>query len=243
MPLCALLLPLLVRGVPPSLVDLGKKYGVEIEVASGAFTKEGYHYTLSGTAPTDAEMEKYATLFVKEWSLYPPSLMKKAKVVRIFFCDGLKVGDQIRAACPSFDMDTMFYDPALGSYNSGFQRSVIHHEFFHMIDERMGLMNPDREWSDLNPSTFKYGDGGKNMRTAGVGKLTSDIPGFLTLYGTSAVEEDKAELFAHLIVDPSFVSDRIAKDSVVSTKAVLLKKRLAGFDPAMGDSFWGQIKG
>jgi len=54
------------------------------------------------------------------------------------------------------------------------------------------------------------------------------------LYGTAAVEEDKAELFAHMIVDGSFVKDRASHDPVLAAKVALLRERLAKFDPAMG---------
>jgi hypothetical protein len=119
-----------------------------------------------------------------------------------------------------------------------YQRSVIHHEFFHMMDERMGVMRKDPAWAALNPPSFKYGSGGAKMRTNGVGDLNSDIPGFITKYGTSAIEEDKAELYAHLIIDPVFVANEAKSDPVLTKKIALLKSRMAKYHPTFSAKFW-----
>lgn len=76
------------------------------------------------------------------------------------------------------------------------------------------------------------------MRTSGVGNLTTEITGFLTPYATSAIEEDKAELFAHLIVNTKFVVDQAAKDPVLASKIAMLKKRMEAYDPGFNSNFW-----
>jgi len=188
-------------------------------------------------------LEAYEALFVKEFSLYPASFVEKAVVHRIVFGAGLSVDGQVRAAVPAFDGETMYYDAVLGASKPHYQRLVIHHEFFHMVDQRMGFLDRDPEWEKLNAPGFRYGPGGANMRRKGVGDLTDKIPGFLTMYGTAAVEEDKAELFAHMIVDGPYVKKRASQDAVLAAKIGLLDKRLAAFDPAMGTSFWKKITG
>ncbi len=223
--------------------DIEKNYGLKVEIAKQAFTVRPARYSVSGDAPTAEQVQKYAALFNKEWSIYPPTLIKKAKVSRIVICVNLKVGEQIRGAVPAFEIDTMFYDPALGDYAPNYQRTVVHHEFFHMMDQRMGAMRKDPEWAALNPQGFSYGTGGQNMRDGNAGTLRKDIPGFLTQYGTAAVEEDKAELFGHLIVNNKFVTDQAIKDAVLAGKIALLKKRLEKFDPDMGEKFWGKVDG
>lgn len=238
------LLALLVPGLrQDALTQFGDNYGLTIEVRQADFTDQARGYTVSGKAASPEAVKAYGELWMKEWSLYPADLMKKAKVKRIVFCEGLRVGEQFRAACPAFDLDTMYYDPAAGSGSRQYQRSVVHHEFFHMIDQRMKLLYIDPEWTALNGEGFKYGNGGANMRNGNAGALTKDIPGFLTPYGTSGVEEDKAELFAKVIVEDKFVAERLAEDKVLMAKLELLKKRLAEFLPSMGEEFWdGVIK-
>jgi hypothetical protein len=225
------------------LEGLASTYRVKIEEITKPLEWKGSGYWVRANAANAEQLSAYVPTFVKEWSLYPPSYVEKAKVSRIVFGIDLSVDDQKRAAVPAFDGDTMYYDPVLGSYNLHYQRIVIHHEFFHMVDERMKLLRRDKEWSKLNPEGFKYGGGGKSMRTSGVGELTDTIPGFLTPYATSAIEEDKAELFAHMVIDGPYVKDRAGKDPVLAAKIALLKQRLVKFDSGMGEDFWKKIPG
>lgn len=225
------------------LQSLQDAYHFKLEEISQPLEWHGDHYVVVGKPASAEKLRSYEPVFAKEWSLYPPSYVIKAEVHRIVFAAGLAVDGQVRAAVPAFDGDTMYYDPELGSYNLHYQRTVIHHEFFHLVDQRMGHMAKDAEWSKLNPVGFHYGSGGAKMRTKGVGELTDTIPGFLTPYGTSAVEEDKAELFAHMIVDGPYVKERASKDSVLAAKVDLLRKRLRDFDTEMDTRFWSHIPG
>ncbi|HVT13335.1 MAG TPA: putative zinc-binding metallopeptidase [Fimbriimonadaceae bacterium] len=226
-----------------SIQDLETAYHLTVEELKKPLEWHGDHYVVKADPPSPAQLKAYEPLFVKEWSLYPPSYVAKAVVHRIVFGVDLSVDGQMRAAVPAFDGDTMFYDPALGSYNLHYQRTVIHHEFFHLVDKRMRLLDTDMEWSRLNPSGFHYGDGGSKMRTLGVGELTDKIPGFLTPYSTSAIEEDKAELFAHMIVDGPYVRKRASADPILAAKIALLRQRLTRFDPNMGEPFWSKVPG
>ncbi|MBX3119641.1 MAG: hypothetical protein KF784_11290 [Fimbriimonadaceae bacterium] len=237
----ALIVALILSQAPGSFQELERSYGVSVEVSQEAFSTTPAKYTVAGKPASEDQVKKYMPLFTKEWSLYPHSLMKKAKVTRIIICRDLSVNGQARAAVPAFEIDTMYYDAELGSYAPKYQRTVVHHEFFHMMDQRMGVMRKDPEWSALNAKDFGYGTGGKNMRNGDAGALREDLPGFLTQYGTAAVEEDKAELFAHLIVSAKFVADRAAKDPILANKIKLLKKRLEKFDPEMGEKFWVKV--
>ncbi|MBC8066091.1 MAG: hypothetical protein H7Y17_14760 [Chlorobia bacterium] len=227
---------------PAGLLEVGTKYGHKIEVRKAAFTDKARGYEVAGDVVSDAAIEKYAPLWIQEWSRYPRGLMAKAKVAKVVFSEKLSLNGQLRAAVPAFDLETMYFDPALGAHAPTYQRGVVHHEFFHMLDFRMGRLKLDPDWMALNPKEFKYGSGGKNMRTQGVGNLTTEIPGFLTPYGTSALEEDKAELFAHLIVSAKFVMDQAAKDPVLAAKIDLLKRRMQAYDAGFNDSFWHKPK-
>ncbi len=221
-----------------SIKAVSNKLGHAIEVKQGAFIDQARGYKIEGNVVSVPALEKYAPLWIEEWSRYSKDLIVKSKVQKVVFAEKLSMNGQPRAAVPAFDLNTMYFDPALGAHSDSYQRSVIHHELFHMLDYRMGKLRKDTEWMALNPKDFKYGSGGHNMRTAGVGTLTDQIPGFLTIYGTSALEEDKAELFAHLIVNTKFVSDLAPKDKVLQSKIDLLKKRMNEFDSGFDSKFW-----
>ena len=59
----------------------------------------------------------------------------------------------------------------------------------------------DAEWAVHNPPGFKYGHGGKNMRTDSSSSQLSSSPSaeFLNRYSTSSIAEDKAEIWASLM--------------------------------------------
>jgi hypothetical protein len=224
--------------VPIAVAEVGKTQHLDIEIRSEGFADRARGYVVTGDKASPEVMEKYAKLWAIEWSKYSADVMRKARVNKIVFCEALALSGQARAAVPAFDLNTMYYDPALGSYSPSYQRGVIHHEFFHMMDQRMKTLDRDKAWGALNAKGFRYESGGDKMRTPGVGNLTKAIPGFLTLYGTSAMEEDKAELYAHLITDPGFVEEQAKTDLILAAKIGLLKRKLAEFDPWFGDSFW-----
>jgi hypothetical protein len=132
----------------------------------------------------------------------------------------------------------MYFDTTLGNYNPPYQRSVIHHEFFHMIDNLQKKLRKDPEWGALNRPEFHYGRGGETVRNLGAGVLTHNLPGFLTPYAMSAIEEDKAELYSHLLVDPDYVRSLIKADPVIAAKVTLLKSRLKAWDSQFNEDFW-----
>jgi len=80
-----------------------------------------------------------------------------------------------------------------------------------------GAVYHDRQWAALNP------------------------PGFLNHYSTTGVEEDKAEMFANLIVDPAHVSRRTKKDRVLKVKAKRMKRLFVAFCPRMNAKFWKRV--
>jgi len=124
--------------------------------------------------------------------------------------------------------------------SSAAPRSVIHHEFFHIIDYRDdGELYADRRWMDLNPVEFQYGSGGKNAQDdSSASLMTSDRPGFLNSYSRTGVEEDKAEVFANMIVNGGLLAGRASTDPVLRAKMERMKELLAKFCPEIDDTFW-----
>jgi hypothetical protein len=113
-----------------------------------------------------------------------------------------------------------------------------------MMDDRFSKdRNRDRAWTSLNPPGTRYGAGGAAMQTSGVGRLRDDLPGFLTLYSTSMVEEDKAEVFAHTLGSWSFVQARVAADPVIAAKVARMQEMVRQFDPQMDAAWWQRHAG
>lgn len=226
------------------LEKMAKVYRIEIVTADTRFPVKTTHGKIDGNSADKKALESYTALFAPEFGLYPPDLVKKSQLKRVVLCKDLSFADQRRNAIPDYEHDTLYLDVGRGTYSKPYLRKVIHHEFFHIIDYRDdGSVYTDERWSALNPAKFQYGNGGQNaqaLRETSV--LTDKFPGFLNHYSTTGVEEDKAEVFANLIIEPAYVEDRAKTDPVLKAKIQRMKELLIKFCPEMKDAFWEKVK-
>ena len=231
-------------GVPcQELEKMAKAYEIEIVAADHEFQVQTAHGVIFGRNAEQKEMKCFPDLLAEEFFLYPRELVRRAKLQRVVLCSDLSFAGQPRSAIPGYEDNTLYLDISSGSNSRPYQRKVIHHEFFHIIDYHDdGNVYQDERWASLNPATFKYGGGGKAERSPTGSILTSKYPGFLNTYSMSAVEEDKAEVFANLIVDPAHVEDRAKADRVLNSKVKRMKELLAKFCPEIDGSFWENIR-
>ena len=219
---------------------IGSKYDIEIVSKSPDFPQNTRWGPIDGQSAAIADLHRYEPLFCQEFSLYPKSLVQKTKLRRIVMCHELKFSGQRRYAIPDFEHDTLYLDIGTNDLPAAYLRKVIHHEFFHIIDYRDdGLLYEDERWKSLNRPDFKYGKGGSSaLGDPTTGELTTKYAGFLTHYSTTGVEEDKAEVFAHLIVNAAAVADRVAHDEVLAEKVIQMKSLVQTYCPAADPGFW-----
>jgi len=229
------------------LKNLATAFQIEVVTTHARFPIKSRYGMIDGQRADGEELERYASLFVSEFSLYPPTLMQRTRLRRVVLCEKLSFGGQRRNAIPDFEHNTLYLEVSRGNYSERYMRGVIHHEFFHIIDYAAdGRVYQDNRWQALNPAKFKYGRGGRNAQNRSTTSvLTDKYPGFLNHYSTTGVEEDKAEVFANMIVNPAYVERRTKKDGVVKAKVRLMKDLLVRFCPDMNERFWekaGKIK-
>ncbi|OJW16401.1 MAG: hypothetical protein BGO49_18835 [Planctomycetales bacterium 71-10] len=195
--------------------------------------------------PAGEGLEAFGTVLAEELSIYPKAVMERSRLRRIVLASELAFDGQLRGAIPDYGGDALYYDVARGSHSRSYQRAAIHHEFFHVVDYRDdGQVYRDDAWSALNPKGFRYGPGGRNVQEDALGSLfADDVPGFLTRYAASGVEEDKAEVFSRLIVAPREVARRAAADPILARKVARMKSLMKSFEPAVDDAFWKRVEG
>lgn len=223
------------------LNEFAEKYNIVIKTKKILFPEsEG----ISGKMAPEKSLGPYIAMFIQEFSVYPPKLIKMARLKNVVFCEDLSWNGQHRAAIPDFKNQTLFLDVTRGNFDKFYQRKTMHHEFFHIIDNNDdGELYEDKRWSALNPKVFRYGNGGDSaQRKDQTSVITDKFPGFLNHYSTTAVEEDKAEVFANLLVDHVGVSKRAASDAVINSKIDNIKKLLEEFCPEMNSIFWDSAK-
>jgi len=226
-----------------SVAQLEKKFGIEVVLEKEPFPVANDHGPIAGQDATLAEVERYLPLLLFEFGAYPPELVKRTKLKRIVLCKRLSFAGQFRNAIPDYQHDTLYLEVVRGMASPGYMRRVIHHEFFHIIDWKDdGLVYRDDAWGKLNPKGFRYGTGGKNAQgDATMSLLTDEFPGFLTKYATTGVEEDKAELYAHMLVDPKLVRQRVAADEILAAKCERMQQLLSRFCKQVDAEFWERM--
>jgi hypothetical protein len=104
-----------------------------------------------------------------------------------------------------------------------------------------GVLQIDHAWLALNPDGFRYGRGGRSMRAPSAGAFTRDVPGFVTRYATSALEEDKAELFAFMLTEPAAVASLAESDAVLARKVARMKQLVVELSADAGEGFWLRV--
>lgn len=226
-----------------ALDELAESYSIQVEWESLPFPVMASGAPISGSDAEEKPLSIYASLWIREWRLYPKELIYKTGLQRVVLCTGLSYDRQLRTAVPDFEHDTLYLDVERGAHDPAYVRKVIHHEFFHMIDYcDDGQVYSDSEWGKLNADDFRYGDGGRNAQDNGTTSLlTEKYPGFLNHYSTTGVEEDKAEIFTHMIVEPRVLSRRAENDPVIQRKIERMKRLLQDFCPEMDATFWQRV--
>jgi hypothetical protein len=228
----------------PDLPAVAKMYGIEIVTKAPRFPVKMSTGEIDGAEAAEIDLETYSGIFAFEWSLYPPELVKKSGLKKVVFCKHLSFGGQRRTAVPDFEHHVLYLDVTRGRTDERYVRKVIHHEFFHVVDLRDdGKLYEDERWARLNPPGFKYGPGGVMLQNdPKVTDSSPDAPGFLNRYAAGGIEEDKAEVFAHLVVEPRMMADRAAKDKYLRAKAERMKELLAQFSPKVNAEFWKRVE-
>jgi hypothetical protein len=219
-------------------------YGIQVVTDDPIFPVRTTHGPIDGKKAPEEDLKAYGDIFLSEFGIYPKELVHRSRLKRVVLCSELKFAGQPRNAIPDFEHDTLYLEVSCGSYNKKYLRKVLHHEFFHIIDLKDdGLLYQDERWGRLNPGKFKYGDGGRNAQSLSeTSVLTDQYPGFLNHYSTTGVEEDKAELFANMIVESKHVEDKSKEDPVINTKVHAMKVLLSTFCSQVDDHFWDKAR-
>ena len=224
------------------LEDVSEAYGLQVIAAESSFSLESGRALIRGEPPLADEVVQYVPLFIRQFFLYPPEFIRAASVKRVVLCRALTCERVPRAGVPDLEGRTLYFDVCPPGSSRWYLRTVIHHETFHMFDYYDDERFTDFDWQSLNTPGFKYGSKVSKNEDPEAALFSSEHPGFLTTYSLTAVEEDKAVIFSHLIVDPRYVEQRAARDPILHTKVTMMKRSLSRKCPEMDRAFWESAK-
>jgi hypothetical protein len=212
--------------------------GVEVVVPERAFRMESGSALLSGDPAATVETERALETLAVELVRYPASFLKRARLHRLLLCAHLREGREAIPSLPNFH-GTLIVDV---DADAPFLRRLVHHEVFHFADYADDdQLSRDPAWLSLNDHYFVYGSGGRFVRDPGAGRFSAEIPGFVSRYATSALEEDKAETFAMRMVAPRAFAALLESDSILRAKSAAVEAQLQKLSPALDARFFQAV--
>ena len=190
---------------------------------------------------TQEAVEEILPSLTSELLLYPPSVLKLARLQRIILCSQLQSGlpkaVERAAGIACTHQQTLFLDIGTIGYSDWNLRRNLHHEIYHFIDARQFQRGKDPEWASMNEAGFTYASRYEDLSIAE--RLRK---GFATTYAQFNETEDKAETYSMMISSPLMMARQAEKDPILKRKMQCIKDRLAVFSPSMNASFWEPIE-
>jgi hypothetical protein len=175
-------------------------------------------------------------LLQSEVLVYSAPIIKESKLERIVLCSSLKHEKHEIGGAMIADEGILYLDAdSIRSWNP--TRRAFHHEFFHCIDYHDDIWRyADPVWKKYNEKGFEYSVSKfKNRKDKFVHRL-----GFISTYSMTAVHEDKAELYSHMVINYNDVRERIKGDPILKEKFLHIRAILKRFCKEYDNSFWEQ---
>jgi hypothetical protein len=222
-----------------ALARLASVYGIQIVAPDRPFEISTWDGTISGHAPEEYRVGGFARLLDEELSLYPKKLVDQTGLRRIILCEKLSFNGESWPSCAEHERREVFFNVAKGLDNKLYKRANIHHELFHLIDSRISPRLKSKTWIAINPREFRYRSGGADaQKDADTNPVSDRYPGFVNFYSTSDEAEDRAEVFATLVVRAAYIEQRTREDRVLREKVMWMKDTLRKWCPEVDDRFW-----
>jgi hypothetical protein len=214
------------------------KLGIEVLAPERVFQLESGAAALSGEAISAHARDNALATLASELERYPAAFLARARLHRLLLCARLREGSEAIPSLPNYH-GTLIVDV---DADPPYLRRLVHHEVFHFADYADDdQLSRDPAWLGLNDRYFVYGSGGRLLREPGAGRFTAEIPGFVSRYATSALEEDKAETFAMRMSAPREFAALLAADPILRAKSAAVEAQLRKFSPLMAPHFFAAV--
>ena len=239
----------------PALTTLAASLQLSIRFHddSVTLTDSYYQQLITAHSPSLPSLLYTLPLLSSVLLTYPPSFYRRLPLHCVVLCERLRYKGVEWRCVPVLTAGRMYL--SCERVDAVYLQSTLHHELFHFIDHSMqpstsvtpttALRNhvaqPDPNWCALNVQAFVYGNGGMKVRDATASSIASSpCVGLLNAYAASAVEEDKAEVWAALMRDERAVSGGM--DEIVRQKAELLRARVDRWsEGSLGEQWWNGV--
>lgn len=202
---------------PEATVDAVERgYGIDVSFASSRFNVGISNGAILGDAVDPKQRPSLAQRVCAEVLKYPPAFLLEVQLQRIVLCSDLSLTGRRSAGLADHESRTIYLDVSPYVVGSSLLETTLHHELFHLID---GPRWNDEAWLACNPPTFVFPPEGLPL-------AETPPEGFVSSYATTAPWEDKAELFAAVMVDPVGTLRKSECDGILRRKLALMRSRM-----------------
>lgn len=182
---------------------------------------------ISGKKPMEKPYSETVRSLDRLLRRLPQKLVSKLNIKSVVIMSDLKDGDKPVAGIAEWprvkgedcSAATIYL---CTDFNSSDFEHAFFHEIFHLVDARYN--SDDEDWAAFGS---KYSE-----RTVKVGE------GLISDYAATAIEEDKAEMFAYMVLEMRSVAAQAKKDETLGKKLALIKRRCSDACSEIDDEFW-----
>lgn len=225
-----------------------KRLGIRIVWQADQIPRCTWPLEFAAASESDRKLlQQYLHLLAEELMKYPRAFVKASRLRVVAVGKGLVFRKQPRSALPDYVQETLYYDFSyLGRSSKEYVRHVIHHEYFHMLEEEWNgsAYFKDPSWAKLNEPGFRYGSGGVNARDSSVSTFNHPRAGFVNGYAMSGLEEDKAEVWASMFVPGEWklVAAWCEEDERLRQKVTFLEQAARRKCRQMDPAYWERVR-
>lgn len=183
-------------------------------------------------AAAGKSLEGVRSVLQEQIALYPARFLRLVGLKEVVLCGTLSFEGTVCGAFADVERGRLYLQLTDGISPARLRRT-IHHEIFHQVDFADDhRLDADARWEALNPSGFRYTQDSLRVQSDPNSLLPdSSLKGFVNLYATSGVAEDKAETYALMVVDPALIDSWAARDPIIRVKAERTRMIVDGFGP------------
>ena len=173
--------------------------------------------------PPKTDLDNQYKIIKKEFDKYDEKFLKKINLRYIVLCKNLFISDINTAGIPDYKKRTLIIDI---KFNEKYFKRSIHHEIFHIIDDRFKEIFNKEKWSNLNDKNFSYAECSTCKNNIDLNTYLK-TNGFITEYSKSTASEDMAEIFSHLMISKKLL---VKNDEILKNKINFIKNGVYEID-------------
>ena len=165
-------------------------------------------------------------LIKKNINRYNSNFLGKIDLKYLVFCENLKISNINTGGIPDNKKRTLIIDI---NFNQKYFERMIHHEIFHMIENKYPEHFNEKKFSSFNNKNFDYSECSTCSDRLNL-DLYKNTNGFLTEYSKSIPSEDMAEIFSFLMVKKNNLENIIKNDQILKNKINFIKSNINKID-------------